>query len=176
VLRVEMEYNLCSETSSPDICPVCGYPMDAIDNMTLDGRETGIGCKCTKCSYRAGLKKRIPGRYIFSRERPFKEAAGDADRKRMIGDAAKLMRKAASLVEKATKGTECGKRGRMCAKSISAMASSDNGIGLRGLMKSVGDSDGGACGAADMTEEKDDSDPEWTKPLSSVKNANRKDI
>ena len=159
ILRVEIEYNLYDELSSPEICPVCGYPMDVIGNATLDGRETDIGRKCTKCAYQIGLKKKMPGRYTFSKGRPSKETVSDADRIALINDAAELLRKAASMTERATKGTELRKRGKKCAGNIvKIITSKSDGNSMRNLIKDL-----------------ESPDPGWTQPLVSVKNANRKD-
>lgn len=160
ILRLEIEYNLYDEPSSPDICPVCGYPMDVIENATLDGRETDIGRKCTKCPYQIGLRKRTPGRYMFSKGRPSKGTFSADERIAMINGAAELLKKAASMTERATEGTEHRKRGKECAGTIMKMITSKkDGGSLRNLI-------------ADL----ESSDPVWAQPLTSVKKTNRKDI
>ncbi|MCL1984006.1 MAG: hypothetical protein FWG58_01245 [Methanomassiliicoccaceae archaeon] len=160
ILRIEIEYNVYDEISAPEICPVCGFPMDVINNSTLDGRDTDIGRKCTKCTYQIGLRKKTPGRYTFSKGRPSRPSVSIADRVKLMGDAAELMRKAASMVERATKGTEHRKRGKRCSSDI--------------VKKITSKKDGNSL--ANISRDLENSDPEWTEPLGSVKNSEGKDI
>ncbi|MCL2711727.1 MAG: hypothetical protein FWD37_00410 [Methanomassiliicoccaceae archaeon] len=163
ILRVEIEYNSRDDRSLPDVCPVCGYPMTAMDNTTLDGQDTKIGRRCTKCPYHTGLKRRTPGRYTFSKGAPTKKGMSAKDRIAMIREAEKLMKKSASMVESAVKGTEHGTRGKNCARSIKKLISSrKESDSLANIIKDI--------------EFSDSEHPEWTQPLVSVKNSNLKDI
>ncbi|MCL1904888.1 MAG: hypothetical protein FWG19_02035 [Methanomassiliicoccaceae archaeon] len=160
ILRIEIEYNLYDEMSAPNVCPVCGFPMEVINNSTLDGRDTDIGRKCTKCTYQIGLRKKTPGRYTFNKGRPSKPSVSIDDRVALMNDAAELLRKAASMIERATKGTEHRKRGKKCSSEIiKKITSKKDGNSLANLSKDI-----------------ENSDPGWTEPLVSVKNANRKNI
>ncbi|MDR0777938.1 MAG: hypothetical protein LBE48_00655 [Methanomassiliicoccaceae archaeon] len=160
ILSIAIDYNEHDELSSPDICPVCGYPMEIVSNETLDDRETDVGRRCTKCSYQTGLKRRTPGRYTFNIVRSSKDGMGAADKISVMNDAEKLIKKAASMIENVTKGTEYGKRGKRCAsgivKNISSKKDSDSLVNL----------------IRDM----ENSDPVWACPLVSIKGENRKDI
>lgn len=160
ILRIEIEYNVHDSPSSPDICPVCGYPMDPVNNSTLDGREADVGRHCTKCTYHTGMKRRTPGRYTFSIERSLRDNMSDADRMAVIRDAEKLIRKAASMVENVTKGTEHGKAGKRCAGNIKKMISSKKDVNS----------------LANLITDMADPGPVWARPLVSVKNSNRKAI
>jgi len=124
ILRVDIEYNIQDDRSLPDVCPVCGYPMSAVSNSTLDGRESDVGRQCTKCPYQTGMKRRTPGRYAFSKGGHVRNGIADADRVAMIKEAAELMKKVSSMVESATKGTELERRGKGCSKSIKRTVSS----------------------------------------------------
>ncbi|MCL2606952.1 MAG: hypothetical protein FWD92_00090 [Methanomassiliicoccaceae archaeon] len=160
ILEIGIEYNMHDGRSHADVCPVCGYPTDAVSNTTLDGRDADIGYECTKCPYQTGLRKRMPGRYTFSEGRP-----PDAvkDRISLVRDVTKLMKKAAALVERATEGTEYRKRGMRCRDDIRRIISSnDNDNNLRDLIKDM--------------DNRSKEQPEWSAPLPSVKSANRKDI
>jgi len=46
-------------------CPVCNSKLKKIKNFSLWGKEVIIGYKCPVCSYKSGVKKQIPTRYIF---------------------------------------------------------------------------------------------------------------
>jgi hypothetical protein len=160
ILRIEIEYNEHDGHSSPDLCPVCGYPMDVVSNETLDGRETDVGRNCTKCPYHTGLKRRTPGRYTFSIGRSSREGTGAEDRISTVRDAERLIKKAATMIEGATKGTEHGRKGKGCAKSIlKNISSKKDDHSLRNLIKDM-----------------EHTDPDWARPLASVKNVNLKDI
>ena len=124
ILRIEIEYNVHGDTSFNDLCPVCGYPTELINNTTLDDRETDVGRRCTKCTYQTGMKRRTPGRYTFSIVR----STGTAGRISVVKDAEKLIRKAASMVERITKGTEHTKKGKRCAGNIKKIISSKDGL------------------------------------------------
>jgi len=160
ILKVEIEYNLHDGRSCADICPVCGYPTDAISNTTLDGRDAEIGRECTKCPYHTGMKKKMPGRYIFT-ERRLRDAV--EDRVSLVKDAAELMKRAAAMVERATEGTEHRGKGKRCRDGIrKIIASKDGGNSLRGLINDM--------------EGRSGERPERVVPLPSDENANRKDI
>lgn len=144
ILRVDIEYNLQDDRSMPDVCPVCGYPMAAVSNSTLDGRESKVGRQCTKCPYQTGAKLRTPGRYTFSKGGSVKSGMSSADRIAMINDASKLMKKASSMIESATKGTEYERRGKGCAKAIKrTMVSKKDGNSLNNIIRDIGSPDGG---------------------------------
>jgi len=138
ILRVDIDYNLQDDRSLPDVCPVCGYPMAAVSNSTLDGRESKVGRQCTKCPYQTGSKRRTPGRYTFSKGASAKKGMSGAERITMIEDAAKLMKKAASMIESATKGSEYERRGKGCAKAIKrTMVSKKDGNSLNNIVKDI---------------------------------------
>jgi hypothetical protein len=160
ILRIGIEYNEHGDASSPDICPVCGYPMESVSNSTLDDREADVGQRCTKCPYQTGLRRRTPGRYTFSIGRSAKDEMNAADRIKVVKDAEKLVRKAASMIENVTKGTEYGKKGKRCAVGIVKNISSkkdENSV-------------------ANLIKDMEHSDPVWASPLVSIKSENRKDI
>jgi len=46
-------------------CPVCGFVLDKVKNLTIWGGEVTIEFYCRNCGYRTGKKKRIPTRYAF---------------------------------------------------------------------------------------------------------------
>ncbi len=50
-------------------CPVCGSPMENIQNSTLYGWTVTTGKTCPTCSYWTGTRKRIPTRYVFTIEK-----------------------------------------------------------------------------------------------------------
>jgi len=146
ILRVDIDYNLQDDRSLPDVCPVCGYPMAAISNSTLDGRESDVGRQCTRCPYQTGPKRKTPGRYAFSKGGSAKKGMSGRDRISMIEDAAKLMKKAASMIESATKGSEYERRGKGCAKAIKrTMISKKDSNSLNNIVKDIA-ADGGADG------------------------------
>ena len=161
LLKIEIEYNEHDDPSSADVCPVCGNPMNIITNTTLDGREADIGRHCTRCPYQTGIKKRTPGRYTFIRGGSRKDRMTIEDRAEMLKEAAELFDKATSLVNGATKGTEFGIRGRRFLKNVEkAVSSKKDGNSLTNITKDM-ERGGPHC---------------WTRPLVSVKDANRKDI
>ena len=161
ILRLDIEYNQHDDRSSPDVCPVCGYPMAAINNSTLGGGAAKIGRHCTRCPYQTGAKRRTPGRYTFSKGKLSGDEIGVSDRISMITDASELMKRAAAMVESATKGTEYGIRGKGCANSIKNVISSKKNVNsLMNISKDMSDGE----------------EPEWTRPLASVKNSKLKDI
>ena len=53
-------------------CPVCGFVLDKVKNLTIWGGEVTIEFYCRNCGYRTGKKKRIPTLYIFhlKKEKP----------------------------------------------------------------------------------------------------------
>lgn len=161
ILRIYIDYNQHDDRSSPDVCPVCGYPMTSVSNSTLAGGKAKIGRRCTKCPYQTGTKLRTPGRYTFTKGQQPENGMNVEDRISLIRDASDLMKKAAAMVESATKGTEFGRRGKSCANSIKrTVTSKKNNNSLSSISK-------------DMTSSED---PEWTRPLVSVKNSRLKDI
>jgi len=66
---IMIDYHELDESDMPDECPVCRNPMAPVMNKTLDGESKVLRRKCTVCPYTAGSKKRVPGRYIFTRPR-----------------------------------------------------------------------------------------------------------
>ncbi|HHD16508.1 MAG TPA: hypothetical protein ENK47_07345 [Euryarchaeota archaeon] len=50
-------------------CPVCGMKMEDVKNSTLYGWTVATGKVCPTCSYWTGSRKRIPTRYVFTREK-----------------------------------------------------------------------------------------------------------
>lgn len=68
-VTITIDYHELDEADLPEICPVCKNPMMPIMNMTLDGETKELKRKCTVCPYTVGSKKRIPGRYTFTRPR-----------------------------------------------------------------------------------------------------------
>jgi hypothetical protein len=46
-------------------CPVCGYSLKRVKNLTIWGGEVTIEFRCSFCGYWTGKKKRIPTRYVF---------------------------------------------------------------------------------------------------------------
>ena len=141
ILRVDIDYNLQDDRSLPDVCPVCGYPMAAINNSTLDGRESDVGRQCTRCPYQTGPKRKTPGRYAFSKGGSAKKGMSAKDRISMIEDAAKLMKKAASMIESATKGSEYERRGKGCAKAIKrTMISKKDSNSLNNIIRDIASS------------------------------------
>ena len=142
ILRVDIDYNMQDDRSLPDVCPVCGYPMVAVSNSTLDGRESKVGKQCTKCPYQTGSKRRTPGRYTFSKGGSAKKGMSAPERIAMIEDAAKIMKKAASMIESATKGSEFERRGKGCAKAIKrTMVSKKDGNSLNNIVKDIRSAD-----------------------------------
>jgi len=139
ILRIDIEYNQHDDHSSPDVCPVCGYPMAAVSNTTLGGGSAMIGRRCTKCPYHTGMKRRSPGRYTFSKGQLSKNGADLGDRVALIKDASDIMRKAAAMVESATKGTEYARKGKSCANNIKRMITSKkNANSLENLASDMG--------------------------------------
>jgi len=139
ILRIDIEYNQHDDRSSPDVCPVCGYPMAAVSNTTLGGGSANIGRKCTKCPYHTGSKRRSPGRYTFSKGQSSKGSMNIGGRAALIKDASDLMRKAAAMVESATKGTEYARKGKSCANNIKRMITSKKNINsLENLASDMG--------------------------------------
>ena len=66
---IAIDYHELDDSDMPDECPVCRNPMTSVMNMTLDGRSKELRRKCTICPYTVGSKRRVPGRYIFTRPR-----------------------------------------------------------------------------------------------------------
>jgi len=163
ILKIDIEYNQHDDRSSPDVCPVCGYPMAIVSNSTLKGGAAKIGRQCTKCPYQTGAKRRSPGRYTFSKGQLPAEKMGTGARIALLKDASELMKRAAAMVESATKGTEQGARGKRSAARIRKISSAKkDGDSLANIIKDIGSGDKGQT--------------VWTRPLESVKDANRKDI
>jgi hypothetical protein len=161
ILRIDIEYNQHDDRSSPDVCPVCGYPMAVVSNSKLGGGSAKIGRQCTRCPYTTGTKRRTPGRYTFSKGQSIKSGMSIGDRAALMKDASEMMKKAANMIESATKGTEYHKRGKSCANSVKRMITSKKNVNsLTNISNDMMSSD----------------DPEWTRPLASVKNTNLKDI
>ena len=46
-------------------CPVCGGDLRRLKNLSLWGKEVTIGYACETCSYKGGMKQRVPTRYVF---------------------------------------------------------------------------------------------------------------
>lgn len=46
-------------------CPVCGGDLRRVKNLSLWGREVTVGYTCKTCSYKGGVKQRVPTRYVF---------------------------------------------------------------------------------------------------------------
>jgi hypothetical protein len=67
--NITIDYHESDDSGMPDECPVCRNPMTAVMNMTLDGGSRELRRKCTVCPYTVGSKRRIPGRYTFTRPR-----------------------------------------------------------------------------------------------------------
>jgi len=66
---VHIDLHETDETELPDTCPVCRHPMESVLNMTIYGKTTEVGRKCSGCPYSMGTRRRIPGRYVFTRPR-----------------------------------------------------------------------------------------------------------
>lgn len=66
---IHIDYNETDDTVLPETCLVCRSPMSSIRNMTIYGESREVGRKCTVCTYSVGMKKRIPRRYTFSKNR-----------------------------------------------------------------------------------------------------------
>jgi len=64
---IAIDYHELEDSDMPDECPVCRNPMTSVMNMTLDGTSKELRRKCTICPYTVGSKRRVPGRYIFTR-------------------------------------------------------------------------------------------------------------
>ena len=64
---IAIDYHELEDSDMPDECPVCRNPMTSVMNMTLDGMSKELRRKCTICPYTVGSKRRVPGRYIFTR-------------------------------------------------------------------------------------------------------------
>ncbi|MFO8133752.1 MAG: hypothetical protein R6U10_07495 [Thermoplasmatota archaeon] len=46
-------------------CPVCGGDLQRVKNRSLWGKEVTVGYTCETCSYRGGVRQRVPTRYVF---------------------------------------------------------------------------------------------------------------
>jgi hypothetical protein len=46
-------------------CPVCGGDLRRVKNRSLWGDEVTVGYTCETCSYRGGMRQRVPTRYVF---------------------------------------------------------------------------------------------------------------
>ncbi len=46
-------------------CPVCGGDLKRVKNLSLWGDEVTVGYSCETCSYKGGVKQRVPTRYVF---------------------------------------------------------------------------------------------------------------
>ena len=46
-------------------CPVCGGDLRRVKNRSLWGKEVTVGYTCETCSYKGGVKQRVPTRYVF---------------------------------------------------------------------------------------------------------------
>lgn len=46
-------------------CPVCGGDLQRVKNLSLWGDEVTVGYTCNTCSYKGGVKQRVPTRYVF---------------------------------------------------------------------------------------------------------------
>lgn len=69
MVSIHIDYNETDDPDLPDSCPVCRNPMTSIMNMTIYGERSEVGRKCTVCPYQVGSRRRIPGRYVFTRSR-----------------------------------------------------------------------------------------------------------
>lgn len=69
LVNVHIDYHELDDPNLPDACPVCRGTMNPVRNMTIYGESREIGRKCAVCPYSVGTKRRVPGRYIFSRPR-----------------------------------------------------------------------------------------------------------
>jgi len=66
---ITIDYHESGDSDMPEACPVCRNPMTSVMNKTLDGECRELRRKCTVCPYTVGSKRRIPGRYTFTRSR-----------------------------------------------------------------------------------------------------------
>ncbi|MDY0293243.1 MAG: hypothetical protein RBQ77_01540 [Candidatus Methanomethylophilaceae archaeon] len=67
MVSLRIDYHETDDPELPERCPVCQNPMSPVTNRTLDGSITEVRRKCTMCPYSVGSRKRIPGRYAFSK-------------------------------------------------------------------------------------------------------------
>lgn len=161
-VKIEISYRESLRSEMPDICPVCGSAMAPVYNKTLDGRVTEIKRNCIVCPYSAGKKVMVPGKYVFMRTTakpvPFEE-----ERVRKLKKAASLLRQASRLIHDALDGTDMAGRQNYARAEIDEIVSSKEKAGS--IPNLIADLRAGPG-----------SDPLWTKPLSSPKYPDRKDI
>ena len=69
LVTVSIEYNERDDAMLPETCPVCKGPMTSVMNRTLDGDNRELKRKCSVCPYTVGSRKKVPGRYIFTKPR-----------------------------------------------------------------------------------------------------------
>ncbi len=51
-------------------CPVCGGTLQRVKNLSLWGEEVTVGYTCDICSYKGGMRQRVPTRYVFHLNEP----------------------------------------------------------------------------------------------------------
>lgn len=66
---VHIDLHDTDDAQLPEICPVCRSAMNPVRNMTIYGESVEMGRRCVTCPYSVGTRRRIPGRYTFSRPR-----------------------------------------------------------------------------------------------------------
>lgn len=161
-VKIEIEYRETDRSDLPNVCPVCGNGMSPIYNGTLEGKIVEIKRNCSVCPYSVGKKVLMPGRYAFVRVAD-RETSIEEMRLRKLKKAASLLRGASKLIGEALEGTNFPQRKEYAQEAIGNILESREMTGsIPNLM-------------ADIRRESH-SDPLWTKPLSSPKYPDGKDI
>ncbi len=68
-LRVQIHTRRAEARSLLKHCPVCGHPLQRVENQTLSGSRVVLEARCTACPYWTGRARRIPVRYVFHKRK-----------------------------------------------------------------------------------------------------------
>jgi len=160
ILGLRIEYRESSSKVLPRLCPVCGYSLESVRNMTLDGNIVEMRRRCMICPYEIGQKMMVPGKYEFIRSKGDGMPDGLKAIKKLEMARSKLM-EASDLIHSALQSTMLVHRIKDFDGDLDALsASKERPHSISNMI-------------ADLASKEEDV---WTRPLSSVKNAHRKDI
>ncbi len=161
IVKISIEYRGTDIKDLPHTCPVCRNAMSPVMNRSLEGEYVEIKRKCTVCSYAVGKTVLVPGRYVFSKVKGGEVSPKDASL-RKLRKAGARMREAADLINEAVGGTDLEERGtELAADLLEKVESAELSTSIKNISLDIKEGKAG---------------PVWTRPMSSIKNSDRKDI
>ena len=161
LVSLDIEYRETPAGDMPETCPVCGKALDPISNSTLEGGTAVVMMRCGSCGYKASARTSIPSKYTFNMKA---RKVSEIHSIRMD----RLYRAREHI------GVACDIIDSLIDGHVLAHDAKNTVLKLREICD--GKDDPGSIGNMIRAMETDEGEPNWCRPLVSVKNVARKDI